>query len=138
MKELLYWVIEKMLGKDIMHYKVNVQIGVLLVLVGVSIWAAVEFHSLYWQWNDIKTRVQIVPVVTSNIVTSVVSDSVGKKLDDIEVTQKLMLHDMRDMEADDKIRDRSIDRMRDYLFDKDGVKIDCNWQQQSNKLAFEP
>lgn len=137
MRELLYWVLEKMVGKDVVHYKVNIQLGAIVVLIAVTVWGAVLTHSLYWQWNDIKYKVQIVPTVTSNIITSVVGNNVDRKLENIESSQKSISRQIQQLSNDDKQRDRKIDRIDDYLFDKMGTKLDFN-NDQTNKYEFVP
>jgi hypothetical protein len=137
MKELIYWLMEKLLGKDILHAKVNIGVGAIIMLVAVAIWSAIDLHSLYWQWNDIKGQVRQTPAVTSNIVSQVVEAQFGTRIDRLQISQDLILKDLSTLQDDDKRESRKLDRITDYLFDKDGVKLDFNWSA-TNSAANVP
>jgi hypothetical protein len=134
MKELLWWILEKLLGKDILHYKVNVQLGALVLLIIVSIVAAWQAHNVYWRWNELNEKVQAFPTTTSNIVNDVVLDDFAIKINTIEqgviqsqVNEGIISQQVHDVQSDVAKHGRQLDRLDDYLFDKEGVKLDYNW-----------
>jgi hypothetical protein len=137
MKELIWMLMEKLLGKDLIHTKVNIQLGVIIfmavLMIGGSAVAAWKCHAFYWRWNELNNKVNAVPGDISNAVTTV-----EYHVDDhVDAGQQAVLKQLSQMEDDARTRDRKLDRIDDYIFDKEGVKLDFNGQQSTNQYEFE-
>ena len=144
MKDLFFSILEAIIGKDVIERKVNIRMGMLIVLMVMCGVITFYVNRTYWQWNHVKQQVGTMSEQTSNIVNNVIEADFGTTLNTIqagvqqselnEVTLSQQISHNSDTLAK---QGRQLDRLDDYMFDKMGVKLDFN-EPVTNSTTLDP
>jgi hypothetical protein len=125
-KELLLWMFEKLIGKDVLHYKINVQLGFMIFLVIVIALGGWYAHHAYWKLDMTITNAALVPDMRRDINT------IEQGILQSQTNQIIINGKLDHIENTDE---KNFQRIYDYIQDKDSnFKMDLTTNIQNNTV----
>jgi hypothetical protein len=132
MKELIFWLIEKLVGKDLMHLKMNVQIGA-LVLLAVCVSALTAFLiRVNYRWNAMEEASHSLPMVVSNEMAQAESQRMRGETE--------IIHKLNQIQSTTARNTKDIQGIKGFIEGKYGINLDYGAPSglNLNMAVFDP